>query len=64
MKSKFKRSSDEINLMMAIKMERKTIKKFKDCLTNLKTILEEIKNLKNNARLETKKIKGMAKKEL
>ena len=54
-KPKFEKASDQINLMMAIKMERKLIKKFKDCLTKLKAILEEIEKLKNNARLEIKK---------
>ena len=63
-KSKFEKASDQINLIMAIKMERKLIKKIKDSLTNLKAILEEIEKLKNNARLETKKIKYIAKKEL
>ena len=63
-KSKFEKASDQINLIMAIKMERKLILKIKDSLTNLKAILEEIEKLKNNARLEIKKIKYIAKKEL
>ena len=40
------KASDEFNLMVVIKMERELIKKFKDSLTGLRIIIEEIKNRK------------------
>ena len=45
-KSIFDKASDEFNLTIAIKMERELIKKFKDSLTGLRTIIEEIEKYK------------------
>lgn len=44
MKSIFDKSSDELNLMLAFKMERRRIKKFVDSLTDLQIIKQEIGN--------------------
>ena len=64
MKSKFEKASDEINLMMTIKMEEKLMKKIKDSLTDLRITIKELEKLRNNARLKVKVIKDRAKKEL
>ena len=45
-KSIFKKVSDEFNLMMALQMERESIIKFKDSLTDLRIIIEEMKSRK------------------
>ena len=63
-KSKFDKVSEELNLMMAIKMEQKLIKTFKDSLTDLRKIKEEIGKLENSVRLEIEKIKVIARKDL
>ena len=63
-KSKFDKVSEELNLMMAIKMEEKLIKTFKDSLTDLRKIKEEIGNLENSVRLEIEKIKDIVRKDL
>ena len=55
LKSIFYKASDE--LMMAIKMEGKLIKKFKDSLTDLRIIKKERGKLENSVRLEIEKIK-------
>ena len=55
LKSIFYKASDE--LMMAIKMEGKLIKKFKDSLTDLRIIKKERGKLGNSVRLEIEKIK-------
>ena len=63
-KSKFDKVSEELNLMMAIKMEEKLIKTFKDSLTDLRKIKEEIGKLENSVRLEIEKIKDIVRKDL
>ena len=45
-KSIFKKVSDEFNLMMALQMERESIIKFKDSLTDLRITIEEMKSRK------------------
>ena len=55
LKSIFYKASDE--LIMAIKMEGKLIKKFKDSLTDLRIIKKERGKLENSVRLEIEKIK-------
>ena len=45
-KSIFKKVSDEFNLMMALQMERESIIKFKDSLTDLRIIIEKMKSRK------------------
>ena len=45
-KSIFEKASGEFNLMLAIQMERESIVTFKDSLSALRIIIEEIKNRK------------------
>ena len=51
MESKFDKSSDKLNLMMAIKMERKLNENFKDSLINFRIIIVEVKKIENNPTL-------------